>query len=125
MVHSISFTLADTIYTLVLYILFASYIAKALDKLFVKMFGTSNTEKSTLQLLIECSVQVGLTASLAYPLRKLLGSLKFPSLNGYKPLSVKEMTEDATIIWSGVIISLEPSFIEKLVILKERITNFF
>ena len=125
MVQSATFTLADTIYTIVLYTLFAGYIAKALDKLFVQIFGTNNTEKSTLKLLIESSVQVGLTASLAYPIRKMLGLLKFPSLNGYTPLSVKEMSEDATIIWSGVIIALEPSFVEKVVVLKERITNFF
>jgi len=33
MVQSATFTLADTIYTIVLYTLFAGYIAKALDKL--------------------------------------------------------------------------------------------
>jgi hypothetical protein len=119
-------TSLDAVYIIIVYWFFAFYIGKMIDHVFVKIYGTDYESKSNLKLIIECAVQVGITASLAYPFRKLINKIKFPlnGYNGYEHINVKTIYEDFTIIWSAFILFFEPTLGAKINTIKKNMTNF-
>ena len=116
----------DAVYIIIVYLFFAIHVGKITDRVFVKFFGTNYDDKSQMKLLLECSVQVELTAVIAYPCRKLISKIPFPfnGYHGYSRIQITELSPDATIIWSAFILAFEPSLMDKIKLLQKRMTNF-
>jgi hypothetical protein len=116
----------DAVYTIVIYLFFAYYIGKYTDHIFNKLFGDIFNKKTEIQLVLECSIQASLTAIIAFLFRKIISKIPFP-FNGYKGYSrikLNELAPDATIIWSAFILCFEPSFVNKIKLLKAKMTDF-
>ena len=116
----------NSIYLLVIYILFAKIFGNLIDNAFIKLYNSDNTKKSNMTLLIEISVQFGITASICYGLRRIIDLLPFPFQNykGYKKIRFNDIHTEAGIIWSTFVLLFEPKFINKLSLLKNNMTNF-
>jgi hypothetical protein len=116
----------DSVYTIVIYLFFAYYIGKYTDIIFNKLFGDIFDKKSEIQLVIECSIQAAITAIIAFVFRKLISKIPFPfsGYRGYSRIKLNDLAPDATIIWSAFILCFEPSFVNKIKLLKARMTDF-
>jgi len=116
----------NSVYVLTIYILFAKIFGKIIDDLFIKLYGFDNTKKSNITLLIEISVQFGVTASICYGLRRVLDLTPFPfqNYNGYKKIRINDIHIESGIIWSAFVLVFQTKFKNKLSILKNNMTNF-
>jgi len=116
----------NSVYVITIYIIFAEIFGKFIDDLFIKFYGSDNTTKSNITLLIEISVQFGVTASMCYGLRRLLDLIPFPFQNykGYKKIKLNEINLEAGIAWSAFVLLFQSKFRNKLSILKNNMTSF-
>lgn len=121
-------SLIDSVYTIVIYLFFAIQLGKIIDNLFLKIFKTNEniSNISNIVLLLQCSVQVAITAVIAFPCRKLISKIPFPfnGYNGYKRIYLNEISDDATIIWSAFVLCFEPSLVAKIKKLQKSMTAF-
>ena len=68
----------NVIYTIIVVIGILFITAKVLDVIFNYIYGTDDTKKSNITLLIECSVQLALTGCVCYIVRRLIDKLPTP-----------------------------------------------
>jgi hypothetical protein len=118
-------SLTDAVYTIVIYLFFAIQLGKIIDNVFTNIF-TSDENISNIHLLLQCSVQVAITAVIAFPCRKLISKIPFPfnGYNGYSRINLNEISDDATIIWSAFILGFEPNLVKKIKKLQKTMTTF-
>lgn len=114
----------NSIYILTIYIIVAKLVGNIIDDVFIKLYGLDNTKKSDITLLIEISVQFGITASLCFGIRKILDPVPFPlqGYHGYKKIRLNDIHIEGGILWSTFVLLFQTKFRNKLSILKNNMT---
>jgi hypothetical protein len=122
--ETILITGVDSFYTVALVYVLSSYIlGKTVDLICIKLFGEDFEKKGNFKLLMECAVQLGLTAAICYPARKVVDNLPFPISNDdYKKIKLKDF-EEGGVIWSAIVVFFEPVLIKKIKYIQKNITS--
>ena len=121
--NNIILTSVDSVYSLSTYILFAYLLAIIVDKICIKIFNSNNDSKSNIRLVIESAIQLGLTAALCYPARKIIDNMPFITTDGYTKMKLKDY-EQGGVIWSSFVLIFEKELAAKLKLVQSRVTNF-
>ena len=83
-----------------------SNIDKSKENKFTKIAESfnfkNNDSKSNIRLVIESAIQLGLTAALCYPARKIIDNMPFITTDGYTKMKLKDY-EQGGVIWSSFV----------------------